>query len=299
MNALIRPAPWITLTGVVMLLTGLIRDARMHRLDPTLAAREGVFTMANPAHALFAVGVALVVAGTVLFLVGKASRRSGSSPVVRTVSVMLAALLVVLSMVTFASAVAGSGDSGHSHDGMHVPPAQGPATPEQKAAAEKLLRDVKAGIARYTDLKAALAEGYKQTTPWRYLRWGPAHFHNRVLNGDGRWLDPEYPESLMYFKLPDGNIVLIGAMFVAPKGEGSRPGGPLTEWHTHDNLCLTATGKVALATGPGQCPPGSFFLGESVEMLHIWTFNNPDGPFAHSLSEQAIQAIVKQYSNGR
>ena len=66
-----------------------------------------------------------------------------------------------------------------------------------------------------------------------------------------------------HIKLEDGRIVLLGAMFVAPKGQGPRPAGPLTEWHVHDNLCLTGSGSVALATGPGQCPPGSFFVGES------------------------------------
>lgn len=296
MSGLIRSAPWTTLTGVVMLLTGLIRDARMHHLDPTLASREGVFTMANPAHALFAAGVALVVAGTVLFLVERASRKSGSSPVMRAVSVVLAALLVVLSMVTFASAV--SGDSQHSHEG-HTMGSSTVATPEQQAAAGKLLKDVKASVARFNDIKVAFSEGYRQTTPYRFLRWGPAHFTNRAYERDGKWLDPMNPESLVYMKLLNGDLVVLGAMFLAPKGEGPRPGGPLTEWHVHDNLCVTATGSVAMSTEPGQCPPGSFFVGAAVEMMHVWTFDNPDGPFAHSLSPQAIQAAVKQFSNGR
>lgn len=303
MNGLVRFAPWVTLTGVFALLSGLIRDARMHRLDPGLAAREGVFTMANPAHRMFALGLALTVVGTVLFLLGKASRRSGSSPALRAFSVVVAGLLVVMSLATFAAAVSGgSHDASHQHGQaptVQAPAAQTTATPEQKAAADKLFKDVKTSLSRYTDVNAALAQGYKQTTPYRFLRWGPAHYHNYAYNRDDGLLDPARPESLVYMKLPGGEIVLIGAMFLAPKGQGPRPGGPITDWHVHDNLCVTATGSVALATGPGQCPAGTFFVGEAVEMIHVWIFDHPGGPYAHDMSPQAIQAALRQFGAGR
>jgi len=280
---LLHVAPWATFCGTAATLLGLAWIARLHTLDPTLAMREGVFVLDNPAHVLFTVGLGLVVAGTVVLLLGSGRRR--------TVTVLASAALVVLAVVTFAAAVSGQGGSGgHDHGAM------GPAaTPEQRAAAARLLADVKAGIAPYATVGAALAAGYRQTTPWRFLTWGPAHFTNPAFNRDGRTLDPAVPETLVYMRLPRGGTVLIGAMFVAPRGTGPRPGGPLTEWHTHDNLCVRADGRVALATGPGQCPPGSFFLGAAVEMMHIWTFDNPDGPFAHSLSAQAIGALLRQF----
>jgi hypothetical protein len=28
-------------------------------------------------------------------------------------------------------------------------------------------------------------------------------------------------------------------------------------------------------------------------MLHVWTFDNPDGPFAHALTRRAIEAAVQ------
>jgi hypothetical protein len=70
------------------------------------------------------------------------------------------------------------------------------------AAANKLLRDVKASLTRYSDVSAAEAIGYRQTTPYRFLRWGPAHFHNYAYNRDDGLLDPRRPESLVYSSFP-------------------------------------------------------------------------------------------------
>ncbi|MBI3976281.1 MAG: hypothetical protein HY334_07805 [Armatimonadetes bacterium] len=313
MHTLTRPAPWLIFAGNVTLLLGLAWDARLHSLDPHLAMREGVFTMSNPGHALFAGGVALVVVGTILLLLGQAIRRPGATLSRRAVAVVASAALVMLSALTFTAAVAGedgrgeAGDvhaatemtdgSGHEGHGTTPAPAASPAagpTAEQRAAAAKLLADIRAGIAPYASVNAAVTAGYVQSTPWRFLAWGPAHFTNFAYSRDGRILDPERPESLVYMKVPGGNVALIGAMFSAPTGQGPRPGGTLTDWHTHDNLCITSTGSVAIATGPGQCPAGSFFVGERVEMMHVWTFDNPDGPFSHSLSGEAIRAAVRQ-----
>lgn len=215
----------------------------------------------------------------------------------RAASAVMAVLLVVLSLATFAVTVAGGN---HEHTSRsHSPATPATATPDHRAAANKLVKDVKAALSRYADLNAATATGYRQTTPYRFLRWGPVHFHKRALNRDDGLLDPNRPEALVYFKMPSGQTVLIGAMFLAPKGQGPRPGGPITEWHVHDNLCVTATGSVALADKQGQCPAGAFFVGEAAEMMHVWIFDHPDGPFAHELTPEAIKAALAQYSGTR
>ncbi len=244
--------------------------------------------MTNPAHALFLAGMTLVVASTFVLIVGQTLRRSGGSWLRRGAAVLAIAVLVGLSVMTFAAATSGQGSPGHDHGS-----AAGAATSEQKAIAARLLEDVRAGIARFADLRVAQADGYRQTTPYRFGQWGPAHFNNFAYNRDGRWLDPARPEALVYMKMPDGHVTLIGAMFLAPKGQGPHPAGPLVEWHVHDNLCLTSTGTVALATGPGQCPAGSFFVGEAVEMMHVWIFDNPDGAFAHSLTAAGVRAAAQ------
>jgi hypothetical protein len=163
-------------------------------------------------------------------------------------------------------------------------------TPEERAAAEQLLAQVRAALGRYADRGAAEAAGYRQSGPWRFVTWGPAHFANPRYLRDGRLLDPERPEGLVYLRLEDGRDVLLGAFFVAPRGQGPRPGGPLTEWHTHD--CHTTDGRRLRSEG-GACPPGTVFRPARVEMLHVWTFDNPDGPFAHALTRRAIRAAVE------
>ena len=276
------------------MLTELIRDARMHQLDPELAARKGVFALDSPAPRLFAVGLVLIVMGAVFFLTGELFKRKGVSFLRRAASAGMAVLLALLSVNAFAVTVFGQ-DHPHHSGHSHAPGAAAAATPDQMAAAEKLLRDVRASLTRYMDVSAAEATGYRQTTPYRFLRWGPAHFHNYAYNRDDGLLDPRRPESLVYFKLPDGQVVLIGAMFLAPKGKGPRSGGSMTEWHVHDNLCITATGSVALSNAQGRCPPGAFFIGDAVEMMHVWIFNHPDGPFAHDMNAGAIKAALAQY----
>jgi hypothetical protein len=115
MTELSRAGRVIAATGAAAQLIGLGWDAVLHRLDPDLAAREGVFTLTNPGHVLFAGGLALVVIGIGMILVG-----GGSSRVVRYGS---AAALTVLSLGAFALAASGEGGiSGrHSHAEMvHV-----------------------------------------------------------------------------------------------------------------------------------------------------------------------------------
>lgn len=198
--------------------------------------------------------------------------------------------LAFLVAVAFAGRVLAQSGTGSGGSGQ--------TTPESRAVADRLLQDVRAGIARFSDMGTAQAEGYRQATPYRFGHWGPAHFNNEGFQRDGRLLDPARPEALVYLKLPDGYVVLLGAMFLAHKGQGPRPGGAITEWHVHDNLCLTATGAVALATAPGRCPAGSFFLGEAVEMMHVWMFDHPEGAFAHELTPAAIRAAM-QYATHR
>ena len=72
-------APWLTLGGTVALLVGLGWDVALHHLDPSLAAREGILTLANPGHALVFVGLSLPIAATLLFLIERLAVWDGRS----------------------------------------------------------------------------------------------------------------------------------------------------------------------------------------------------------------------------
>jgi hypothetical protein len=111
-----RKGPWISLVGVVSLLSGLGWDAVLHRLDPALAEREGIFTLSNPGHALFALGIGLCTAGCALFLLGRTTQPGGVSAAHRAAWLGSAAALAALSAVSLALATSGPGGlAGHSH----------------------------------------------------------------------------------------------------------------------------------------------------------------------------------------
>ncbi len=152
-----------------------------------------------------------------------------------------------------------------------------PPTPEQVAAADRLAADTAAGIAKYRDLNVAIAAGYRATTN---PHAATVHYLNPKYMHDGKILDPQAPEALVYANTRSGPV-LLGAMYVMPKpGEfGPDPGGAITQWHMHDNVCFTVGGFVAGVLSPfGTCPTGSFNA-PTAYMLHVWTAGNPNGPF--------------------
>ena len=287
-----RYAPWMTAGGAIAQILGLAWDARLHRLHPELGRNEGIFTFANPGHALIAAGMALAVAGTAIFLWGRGMGTPSGSRWRRVAGPASAIAVVALALAAFGSAAV----TGSRHSHMHA--AAAAPTPAQLVAASEFLQATKTGIGRFADFRVAQAEGYRQVTPFRLNgRYGPAHFHNddyaRAAYLHPGEVDPQHPPVLVYLKLPDGRMLLLGAMYVAPKGMGPRIGGDLTAWHSHANLCFGSGGAV-LSKTPGHCPQGAQSVGDRVEMLHVWVFDNPDGAFAHGLTRTSVRAAIKQ-----
>ena len=154
-------------------------------------------------------------------------------------------------------------------DGMVMAPVpSGSPTAAEQAAADQLVAQVSSGIGKYTSLAAAEADGYASATG----KQGPTtHYLNASVVRSGDVLDPSHPSSLVYANTVDGPV-LIGAMFLgpAPCQPGPDVGGPLTQWHAHDNLCVAGGGRVVGRTDNGVCAsghknPNTYF------MLHVWT----------------------------
>ena len=157
------------------------------------------------------------------------------------------------------------------------------ATPTQRAAARRLLTDIRAAAARWPTLAAARAAGFDTHTVRRRIGDRTVHFlhaENHRFSHDLHYLDPRRPEALIYANLPGRRLVLVGFMFAMPRGmKGPTPGGPVTRWHTH-TVCAAGNARGLTTPGrDGSCPPGTKAR-EGSEMMHVWLTSDLRSAFA-------------------
>jgi len=153
----------------------------------------------------------------------------------------------------------------------------------EERRAEALIRDTIADLRRYELPSEAYAAGYRSIGD---AVTGDEHYVNWSYVNDGHILDPQRPESIVYERR-NGTQRAAAAMYMLPFGStfAAVPdvGGALTQWHIHNNLCLTndPLQKVVsdITTATATCPPGTSKAGNT-PMLHVWIFPNPCGPFA-------------------
>lgn len=200
------------------------------------------------------------------------------------------ALTVLTGLGLWAADLAHPG-AGHHHVGAVVQAAAAVATPEQQQRANQLLADTTAAIEPYRDWQAARAAGYRPTGPER----GAVHWMNPAY-AKGPVLDPRRPQGLVYVRGRSG-WVLAGAMFQMPRqGQfGPDPGGPITAWHMHQDLCVSPAGggSIALASPYAGCPLGAVGMSFPA-MLHVWIVDNPaGGPFGIDLDPVTIRALQR------
>jgi hypothetical protein len=156
-------------------------------------------------------------------------------------------------------------------------------TPTERRRAETLVRKTIADLRKYTSPAEAMAAGYRSigdalTGDEHYIKWADVD--------DGHILDPTRPESLVY-EVRDGKQQIAAALYMLPFGsrftDAPDVGGPLTQWHVHENLCLTDDPTQKMLAGfvaiDGKCQPGTSKAG-AMPMLHVWVVPNPCGPFA-------------------
>lgn len=284
-NLLKRSAPWVSLVGIFTLISGLGLDAILHRRDATLAAREGIFTLSNPGHLLFAVGIGLTVLGGLFFLVSRALDGK-FSPSRFALWGGVASLLLICSLVSFALAASTQGAlagghthspddagtaslsaDGHTHDlsnpdqlshqhlesGAHIQLTSArPQTTEDIERANSIKQAAQQATAKYQDVSAAERDGYKmfgQGLP-NQKEYHFSKTANSILAAFT--FDAGKPTSLLYAKDASGNFVLTGVMYMTPanfteKQLDQRYPVSLGQWHKHVSICL-APKNMDLAT---------------------------------------------------
>jgi hypothetical protein len=194
-----------------------------------------------------------------------------------------------------APAVGHSHEHGHDHAaraqaGVIMRPGDGHhPTVAQQRAADTLAKQTASAMARFADLDAALAAGYR--VPGVQASGTDVHLEHKEYGKDGRTLDPQRPEMLVY-SIMDGRATLLGVVYVMEiAGKAApQPGGPLTGWHAH-NICISLLPPGLGIVSPfAGCPALSVNL-TSPEMMHVWVVDNPAGPYAEGLDE----AWVRRY----
>jgi hypothetical protein len=181
-------------------------------------------------------------------------------------------------------------DAEHSHPGAILQSANDVPTTEQAAAAQRLYDQTAAAIAPYSDWHKAWAAGYRPTGS---TSMPSTHWMNDTFVRAGIVMDPARPQGLVYANSHHGPV-LLGAMFQMKNlGRfGPDPGGPLTAWHQHVNICFTPFGfEFSLMTPFAVCPLGSIDV-STPAMLHVWIVDNPNGgPFAVDIDSDVVKAI--------
>jgi hypothetical protein len=141
---------------------------------------------------------------------------------------------------------AGHGEGGGHHEGMNIDA----ATPAQRAEAKRLLNETLAvSRRRFPTFAAAQAAGY-EFAPRPYEKqkdldfW---HLTRRDHLSDNRHLDPNRPESLMFWKTGDGPPELMATVYRVPTRMANPSlGGPIIGWHLHRNAETGRLGKFKM-----------------------------------------------------
>lgn len=177
---------------------------------------------------------------------------------------------------------------------MATPACTAPPNAAERQAAVDLTNRTVAAVARYRSLAVAQADGYVPITP-SGLR--VVHYLKPAYLGDGDLLDPQRVQSLVYANTPDG-AVLVAAMYTMGLDQldavPPMPGGCLTLWHRHTNLCFSpASGAVVGTTQRGACAPGSVHR-RTQPMIHVWLAPIPGGPLAVDVPSGEVVRAAEQ-----
>lgn len=159
---------------------------------------------------------------------------------------------------------------------------------EELHAAHDLLERTIAASSRFADFEKARKElGFNIVASALEGDEDPniEHLVNAANMNDGRMLDPDFPESLVFQRLGPNQQKLVAYMYMTKRGQhGPQIGGPITRWHWHPNApaCMDSVGVLRARVENGRCPAG-LDNGPTSEMMHVWLVEHSGGPFSHMM----------------
>jgi hypothetical protein len=122
-------------------------------------------------------------------------------------------------------------------------------TPRRKVTAADSIRanevvaNLRSAIAKYRDVKVAEADGFRMFAP-QLRNQRVYHFTKNLWALENQFtFNAARPTSLLYRKDHQGNFILVGAMYTAPKRYSAkdldkRIPTSIAQWHRHVNWCL-------------------------------------------------------------
>ena len=233
--------------------------------------------------------VELAALGMVLIPLRAESLRNHGALRWSVLGAALPGLMVIVTSVVWISDLAHPSAT-HAHAGALLQKTNLVPTPQQQAAASALYDETVAAIEPYKDSRNAWAAGYR---PNGSTTMPSTHWINNTYSHGGYVLDPQHPQGLVYANSHHGPV-LLGAMFQMKSIGvfGPDPGGPLTAWHQHQNICITPFGlEFSLMTPFSTCPLGAIDF-SAPAMLHVWIVANPQGGrFAVDIDPKVVAAI--------
>jgi hypothetical protein len=277
---------WETMDLVGLLTTTIELAAALVVLSPAISSagspsREGWLAFGAIPVAM----VTLLGTGAIASVSGTSAAASspttlGAKPSMPSMSSKGASGALALATMSAAGPIAWPDDMGTMAAGMKMatPNCTAQPTAAQQTAAIALVDQTVSAAAPYKSLAAAKAAGYVPLTPTGQKI---VHYINPSLYREGNLVDPKAIPVLVFVNTSHG-AVLSAAMYLMPRSSGDakppQPGGCLTQWHVHTDLCFSA-GKVAGNDNGGSCPAGSVNVG-SEPMMHVWLTPVPGGPLA-------------------
>lgn len=160
-------------------------------------------------------------------------------------------------------------------------------TDDERRRAEDLVYRTRTTLPVFSDVTVAEAAGF---TSIQDGGSGYEHYINWSYLDDEHELDPARPESLVYRIDPTTRRkTLVSAMYMLG-GDYTLDtvpniGGPLTQWHVHNDLCFSrdplqfgSTRVVGTTARDGSCPVGIKLRPDP--MIHVWIVPHECGPFA-------------------